>query len=247
MEWRNNITSPQGFRYFLVVFDSTAELADYDLPEWFDEDAMGIIGIYYLEGFPTIVMVDGPDTTEGSAWYSNLGYPVYTVGPVTEHNLKVRYQYGSITYMAFCRNPLADSFKLGKRMYAWTVADNNFDTLWTDTLDCETTTKLWKYDEGVWSQSADATIAAPVWVDLVSVLVEVEGNALGSESVHIHTTQDDYYNAITAFVGGLAEEGESVTIEVTGAGWKWADTETSETPRTIAAPELGLFLTIVDA
>lgn len=245
MVWRDNIASPQGYKYFLVVFDSTAELFDYSIPSWFDTNTMGLIGIYYINDEPNIVVVDGPDTSE-SAWYLDLGYPVYNP-PLAEHNLKVQYNYHSVTYMAFVRNPSLDSFKGSTPMYAWTIADSHWSTVYTDTMECETTTKLWLNNDGVWSQSTDAVIYSPVWIDLVSTLVENEATNVPQYGIEFTTTQDTYSNAVASFVGGLATVGESISITVDGTGWKWEDTDTSESPRTITSSKWGDFFKIVNA
>lgn len=86
MTWRDSIPSPQGYRYFLIVFGSIEELTNFSLPSWFDTLTMGYIALYS----DYIVAIDGPDTTED--WVPEIGYPVIEIPTIVSH-LKITFPY----------------------------------------------------------------------------------------------------------------------------------------------------------
>lgn len=241
MEWRNSIPSPQSYRYFIIVFDSVEELEDFELPGWFDTNKMGYIAIY--DG--VIYGIDGPDTTD---WLPEIGYPAAEIPTFVSH-LKVLYPYeGTYTHLAFVRFPALDSEKSGEKMYAWTIGTSNWDTVYTETLACTTSTQLWYLDDQDWRQS-NAEIEEGVWTDLVSVVVENEATNVVTSGIEVETSEGVYHNSYRTFVGCLADFREPAifTIGVASTGWVWQDLETSLSPREESVSKLGLYLKVVDA
>lgn len=84
MNWRNSVTSPNGYRYFLQIFHSLSEVTSYSNPSWFDTSRMGNIFLLYVNGVLTLVGADGPETE--TAWLGDLGYPVGDI-PVVAYTL----------------------------------------------------------------------------------------------------------------------------------------------------------------
>lgn len=242
MEWRNSVVSPQGYRYYIVIFESEEELYDFTLPEWFDYESMGIIFLYEDE----MLGKDGPDSSD---WVPDIGYPSVDIPPVFIEHLKVLYPYnGTVTHLAFVRVPILDSEKAGQHMYAWTIGTEHFDTVYTDTLNCTTSTQLWYLDGEDWHQS-NATIEEGVWTDLVSVVVENSATNIGMADIYVRTSEGTYSNAEASFVGCLADFRQDVTFTVNSSatGWKWADLDVATNPRVESPTKLGLYLSAIDA
>lgn len=243
MVWRDSIVSPQGFRYYIAIFDSEEELYEFTLPEWFDYESMGIIFLYDDIMWGN----DGPDTTEG--WVPEIGYPEADIPPVFIEHLKVLYPYnGTVTHLAFVRVPALDAEKEGQKMYAWSIGTTHFDTIYTDTLNCTTSTQLWALNGETWSQST-ATIEEGVWTDLVSIVVENSATHVGMADIYVRTSEGTYSNAEESFVGCLADFRQPVTFTINSSatGWKWADLDVAVSPREESPTKLGLYLQTVDA
>lgn len=95
MNWRNSVTSPNGYKYFLQIFHSSSDFTSYVNPPWFDSSRMGNIFLMYVNGVLTVVGTSGPETL--TSWIKNLGYPVVT-GPVSTHTLTFSCsEYGTIS------------------------------------------------------------------------------------------------------------------------------------------------------
>lgn len=243
MTWRDSVASPLGYRYYLIIFESAAELTDFAAPEWFDYTSMGLIYIYQ----DTIFGVDGPDDSD-STWYYNLGYPVDTT-PLFFQHLKVLFPYnGTVTHLAFVRVPALDSEKEGQHMYAWSIGTTYWNTIYTDTLSCTTSTQLWYLDDTTWAEST-ATIEEGVWTDLVSIVVENTATNIGMADIYVRSSEGTYSNAEESFVGCLADFRQPVTFTVNSSatGWKWYDLDTALNPREESPSKLGLYLSTINS
>lgn len=248
MNWRNSVASPQGYRYFIQIYNTIEEIAYHDVPYWFDSTKMGEIFLYPVDGTLKVFDYYGPDTTVNAGWVYDLGYPA--VGDLTRsRNLYTIVHISSSTSrLGYVRYPYGDRMKDTTYMYCWTVGIWEDSWVYTDTLNCTTSTIIWAYnrEQGTWSQSSTTVSDLGPFTDYVTCIITNYSSNVPAESITMNLSTGTYMNAVQVLVAGPCDKNTNAVITVNGTGtWRWTDTQDSTSPRTYKVGRYGDWLAII--